>query len=650
MDETKTKIKNFSGAGRTIILILSSIQLWTSGLVFAQYSYIPLSIQMRDGKYLAADLYTIDTTMARPTILIQTPYNKFWYRFNMGNPNWQIPYDSLRYNYLIADWRGFYGSAPADSVGYDRGLDGYDLVEFIASKPWSNGRVGTWGASALGVIQFMTAKHRPPHLYCSVPMVADSKTAYTDYFYGGDYLKELTQMRAALGFLPESLILAHYRYDIYWWLAEMYTSYPESINVPMLLITGWYDHNLDSPLIAFYALRDSSDQSVRDKHKILIGPWTHGELGRLDQGELAFPDAVDSVRMPSFRIFDYYLCNINNGYESEPAIRFYTLGADTWKSTDDWFAYGNRSDTLYLQANGLLSDNPPGTANPPDSFPYDPRYPAPSIGGIRFNPFNNNVIVGPRDQRDSVEARSDILTYTTAVFAEPLVIAGAITVKLDISSNCEDTDLSVRLTDVYPDNRSMLVTEGIRRMRFRNSYGQEELMVPGDTYSVFIELRNIAYTYLPGHRLRIIVSSSDYPIFDINLNNGDSLYMPGDTVVARNWVYHEPDALSMIVCKTRAGSGIADGSNINCHKAGLKARLCNGVVTFEFQLDHISNVNLDIYDTAGRKITAIARGRLKPGIHKIRFDLGDTPRGVYFLRLQVDDRQVSVTELINITE
>lgn len=615
----------------------------------AQDNYIPLSIQMRDGKYLAADLYTIDTLEPKPTILIQTPYNKFWYRYNMGNPNWQIPYDSLRYNYLIADWRGFYGSAPAESAGYDRGLDGYDLVEFIASKPWSNGKVGTWGASALGVIQFMTAKHRPPHLNCCVPMVADSKTAYTDYYYGGDYLKELTQMRAMLGFLPESLILAHYRYDIYWWLAEMLTSYPQSISVPMLLITGWYDHNLDSPLLAYYALRDSSDIAVRDKHKLLIGPWTHGGLGRLDQGELTYPDAVDSVRMPSFRIFDCYLCNINNGYESEPMIRFYVPGSETWESTDDWFSYGSQADTFYLQPDGLLSRSPPSSANAPDSFYYDPRDPAPSIGGIRFDPFNPNVIVGPRDQRDSVEARGDVLVYTTAVLSEPLSIAGSIRVNMNVSSNREDTDMGVRITDVYPDGRSMLITEGILRMRFRNSYGQEELMVPGDTYSVFIELRNIAYRFVPGHRLRLIVSSSDYPIFEINLNNGDSLYVPGDTVIALNRLHHEPDAHSMVICRTRASGNISEESALRCRSDQISSTILCGDATFRFHLDHPSTVHLDIYDIVGRKTATLVSGRLQPGDHRAAFDLRGIANGVYFVCLQIDGERKFMTKIVNVS-
>ncbi len=616
---------------------------------FAQYRYLPLSIPMRDGKSIAADLYTVDTLAAKPTILIQTPYNKFWYRFNMSNPAWQIPYDSLRYNYLICDWRGFYGSAPAESLGYDRGLDGYDLVEFIASRPWSNGKVGTWGASALGVIQFMTAKHRPPHLSCAVPMVADPKTGYTDYYSGGDYLQELTQMRDSLGFVPESLILAHYRYDIYWWLAEMLTSYPESINVPVLIITGWYDHNLDSPLQAYYALRDSSDLPVRDKHKILIGPWTHGGLGRLDQGELTYPAAVDSVRGPSLRIFDFYLCNINNGYEAEPKVRFYSLGTDSWLSTDDWFSYGTMTDTLYLREADLLSPIPPAAGNTPDSFSYDPRYPIPSIGGIRFDPFNNNVIVGPRDQRDSVEGRADVRIFTTAVLTEPLIIAGTVSVRLHISSDREDTDMSVRLTDVYPDSRSMLVTEGIRRMRFRNSYGLEELMVPGDTYSVDIETRNIAYTVAAGHRLRLIVGSSDHPIYHANLNNGDSLYIPGDTMVARNKVFHEPGALSAVIYRTRA-SGNIDDWNIEHRTNRGCVKLCRNTFYVEFHLDRAAGVRLTIYDVAGREIAVRARADMRPGTQRLELDLSPYPRGIYFAKLEIENQPATVTKIVLIAE
>ncbi len=588
--------------------------------VFAQYSYIPVSIMMRDGKHLAADIYTIDTLTSKPTILIQTPYNKNWYHLIIGLQESQVPFDSINYNYLVADWRGFYSSGSADSIGYDRGLDGYDLVEWIAAQGWSNGKVGTWGASALGIIQFMTAKHQPPHLTCCVPIIADAKTAYTDYYYGGNYLKELTVMRDSLGFTPENIILEHYKYDIFWTLAELLTNYPDSIGVPMLLVTGWYDHNDDAPLNMFYALRESSEPSVRDKHKFMVGPWTHSGVGRLEQGELTYPNGVDSLRGISFRIFDHYLLELNNGYETEPVIRYYMLGENEWRTTDDWYTVSDHTDTLYFLENGILSNDPPGTTNTPDSFYYDPINPCPSIGGNRFNPFNSSVIVGPRDQRDSVESRSDVLLYSTPILSEPLTITGNSQVKLSVSSNCEDTDFSVRLTDVYPDGLSMLICGGIRRMRFRNSLSTEELMVPGNIYEATIELKNIAYTFLPGHQLRIIISSSDYPIFHANLNNGDSLYVPGDTAIALNKVYHSPDTPSMLILKTYSNSGITKNSNYNKDKIKNQIVLPGSTVEVNFS-------GAIVYDVTGRKIKV-----LNTNIWDLTDEKGkEVKGGIYFI-------------------
>jgi hypothetical protein len=600
---------------------------------------------MRDGKSLAADLYSTDTTVAKPTILIQTPYNKNWYRLTIGKPGGQVPYDSLNYNYLTVDWRGFHGSISADSLGYDRGLDGYDLVEWIASQKWSDGKVGTWGASALGIIQFMTAKHRPPHLYGCVPIVSSYKTGYTDFYYGGDYLKEYTQMRDSLGFTPESLILAHYKHDIYWSVIENATDYPESVNVPMLLITGWYDHNRDAPLEAFYGLKTESDTSVQDEHKFIVGPWTHGGVGTLTQGELTYPNAVDTPRVVSLRFFEYYLRGAKNGYVLEPVIRYYQLGEDAWNSTDDWYSVADRTDTLYLDSGGLLSENPPASTQP-DSFMYDPRNPAPSIGGIRFNPFDTSVVVGPRDQRDSVESRSDVLVYTTPLLAQELTIAGYVGAELYVSSNRLDTDISVRLTDVYPDGRSMLITEGIRRMRFRNLYSIEELMNPGEVYHVTVELQNIAYTLEPGHSARLILTSSDYPIFDINLNNGDSLYVPGDTLVAANNVYHDPGNLSMLIFKTRAPYGASELPSERSYRQSLRVETTpfRGCTTVRFSLPSNALVSLQTYDVSGRATEMLVHGLLPPGEHAVRFDGAGLPSGIYFFRLAIDGEETQVAK------
>jgi putative CocE/NonD family hydrolase len=185
--------------------------------------YYPITIPMRDGKSLAADLYTSDSNMAKPVILVQTPYNKDLYRLAINLPpqaGGTFPYDSLHYNYVILDWRGFYGSKSATVAGYDRGLDGYDAVEWIAAQRWCDGKVGTWGGSALGAIQFMTAKPHPPHLVGCVPLIKDYKTTYGDFYYGGDYRREHVTTLQALGLTDTTLILAHPTNDLLWQATE----------------------------------------------------------------------------------------------------------------------------------------------------------------------------------------------------------------------------------------------------------------------------------------------------------------------------------------------------------------------------------------------------------------------------------------------
>lgn len=242
--------------------------------------FYPIDIPVRDGKTLAADLYSIDTTMTKPVILIQTPYNKNYYRLAVYIPpqagGAAFPYDSVSYNYVILDWRGFYGSKNADVPNYDRGLDGYDAIEWIANQKWCNGKIGTWGPSALGVIQYQSAKHHPPHLVCSVPLVKDFKTKYSDYYYGGDFRKEHVESLMKLGFFASTdIITNHPDEDLTWSFIEKNSDYPDSISVPMLLISGWFDHFPDDVIRSFDDLRKRSDTKVRLQHKLMIGPWLH---------------------------------------------------------------------------------------------------------------------------------------------------------------------------------------------------------------------------------------------------------------------------------------------------------------------------------------------------------------------------------------
>ena len=603
-------------------------------------SFLSIAIPTRDNKTLAADLYALDTTKALPVILIQTPYNKNFYRTRVGVPEAggsSFPYDSLHYNYVVVDWRGRFGSKDAEVAGYDRGLDGYDAVEWIAQQKWSNGKVGTWGGSALGQIQFQTARLHPPHLVCSVPLIKDFKTKYSDYYYGGVFRKEHVESLAKLGFLGVQTILDHPTNDLVWRVVENNSNYPDEIAVPMLLISGWFDHFPDDVLRAFYDLREKSATSVRAQHKLLMGPWLHTEVGKAEQGQLTFPNSVGVPDSMALRFFDYYLRNIPNGYERDPVMRYYQMGTNDWRVTNDWFALNSATTPLYLQAGGLLSLIKPAGSMAPDSFRYDPRRPSPAVGGSRFNPFDPTTPVGPQDLRQSVESRSDVLIYSTPVLDKSWVINGAIKVDLFVASNRRDTDFAVRLCEVYPDGRSMILTQGIRRMRFRNSYTNEELLTPGQVYQVTVELQNLALTVLPGHRLRIDITSSDYPHFDINLNNGGTLYVAGDTLIATNYVYHDAVRSSRVLLPMAAATSLRESPSASPANFQLNQNFpnpFNPATAIRFTLPQQEYVTLKIFDASGREVQTLISGNLAAGTHRIEFEAKNLASGIYFYRVQ----------------
>lgn len=516
----------------------------------AGLSYQPVSIPVRDGQNLAADVYFDGALGApKPVILIQTPYNKNYYRTAVYIPpeagGAPFPADP-DYYYVILDWRGFYGSTAAAVPGYDRGLDGYDAVEWIAAQPWCDGRIGTWGHSALGYIQFLTARHHPPHLACAAPFVKDFLTTYSDYYYGGDYRKEHVESMARLGLASTGLILAHPREDLFWLAAEAQSDLAADIAVPMLLATGWFDHYPDDGIAAFEALRAGSDPAVRPAHRLVVGPWTHSGTDESVQGELVYPGAAGVLEELTLRFWDHYLRDLDNGWNEEPVVRFYQMGEDAWRAAASWSGFAREEFPLYLQPGGGLAEAPPPAGAAATVFAYDPEDPTPALGGSRFNPFDPDLLVGPVDIR-SVEARPDVRTFTTPELAAPLRLNGPVDVELHVSSDRPDTDFAVRLTDVYPDGRSIILAQGIRRMRFRGSYATETLMTPGQVYAVTVPLQNLAQTLPPGHRLRIVVSSADYPHFDRNRNDGGEMYDDGPLLVAANSVYHDATHPSRLV-------------------------------------------------------------------------------------------------------
>ncbi|MBM2815288.1 MAG: PepX protein [Ignavibacteria bacterium] len=615
-----------------LFIFLSAITLYPN-----QYDIrIPTRQTDPAKKFLAADLYSTNTTVPKPTILIQTPYNRkvqrVIFRLPQSLTEQQMPFDTVNYNYVVLDWRGFFDSKSADIPGYDRGLDGYDAVEWIASQKWSNGRIGTYGASALGLIQYQTARRKPPHLVCINPIVKDYKTKYTDYYYGGVYRKEHVEHIISLGFFSSpDLILAHPDYDITWKTVETQSDYPNEIEVPALIIGGWYDHFPSDVIRSFIDLKTKNPAA--GEHKIIIGPWTHGDFGKLQQGILTYPEAQNIPLEASQKFFDYYLLKKNNGWDSEYQTKFFVLGFNKWLNSNSLSSMlGNKFDTLYLHPDKTIRLEPiPVTfaAIPPDTIFYDPKNPSPTVGGERF-PIDRNIPIGPQNISEDVEGRSDVLVYRTEPALSPIYLLGKLKVRLYISSDSEDTDFGVRLCDYDSEGRSIIIRQGIKRMRFRESYEKEVLMQPSVVYPVEVEIDDLAYFFQEGHRLEIVVSSSNYPMFDINLNNGKELYKPGDTLKAINLIHYSSDASPAVIYQTWTELGVDDANKSNDETVKLYPNPTTGMINIETNFQ--TQLKMSITNTLGVELASFESKKANLEKNIMTFDLSKYPQGIYFLK------------------
>ncbi|MDQ1265557.1 MAG: CocE/NonD family hydrolase [Bacteroidota bacterium] len=620
-----------------VLLLITAANLYSSEIQSLSYP-VEIIIPVRDGSFLAADLYCSDTNSAKPVILIQTPYNKIPMRtlflLDRKYTEFQLPVDTTEYNYVVMDWRGFYGSKDVAKAGYDRGLDGYDAVEWIAAQRWCSGKVGTWGASALGMIQFQTAFQKPPHLVCSVPIVKDYKTKYSDYFYGGDFRKEHTEALIELGFFTSTdLILSHPDNDIYWKYIENQSDTPEKVNVPMLLIGGWFDMYSSDVIRAFEDLRERSADSVRSKDMLIMGPWIHGEVGKMRQGILDFDNAANIPFEFTKSFFQSFLLGKGEWINSSPVL-YYQMGDNDWYFAESWKNMPRKYDTLYFHGNILSPEKYPVTKAepPPDTIIFDPGNPAPTLGGERFT-LDKTQPLGPCDISDSIENRGDVLVYSTEVLTNDIKLTGKLIVKLYLSSNCKDTDIGARLCDVYPDGKSIIIRQAIKRMRFRESLSNEKLMTPGEIYPVEIEFDDLAITFKAGHSLRIDLNSSDYPIFDLNLNNGDDMYKAGDTITATNLIYHSYSHPSMVIIPNDIPTSINEYEE-ESGRILLSPNPSTGLISIKLNLQMPGNVQLEIFDIFGQKVITENININSQGDNIINKDYSNLSEGIYFIRIK----------------
>ena len=289
----------------------------------------------------------------------------------------------------------------------------------------------------------------------------------------------------------------------------------------------------------------------------------HTVVGQRDMGDARF-DYVGLIQ----KWFDHFLKGADNGVTNQPKVRAYMMGVNQWRTYDSWPAKQTVFVPYYLTSdggansalgNGRLSTEKPAKAGT-DAFTYDPLRPVQSLGGsvCCFSP----AFVGGAFDQSTIEMRNDVLVYTTAPVTKTIELAGPVKVSLYLSSDRKDTDLTLKLLDVYPDGRAYNLDENIERVRWRDGWDKPVFMEPGHVYKVDIGPLQTSNAFLPGHRIRVEVTSSNFPRFDRNLNTGGNNYDEKDPLVAHNVIHHGPQYPSVIVLPVvNAGTAPATAGN-----------------------------------------------------------------------------------------
>lgn len=545
-----------------------------------------VAARMRDGVTLRADIYRPKADGKYPVLLVRTPYDK------QGTSGFGHRAAARGYVVIAQDVRGRFESEGEWYTFKYESQDGYDTVEWAAALPYSNGKVGMFGGSYVGATQFLAALAKPPHLAGICPNVTASNYHDGWTYQGGAFeqwfneswtsgLAENTMRRRAeknydaLGgtkVLPlisypileppsaEGIApyfkdwLAHPNFDEYWKRISIEDQYAQ-IQVPVLSFAAWYDIFLGGSLKNYVRLKSEAGTEAAKRGQrlfVYIGGHAGGtearKIGGVDFGDKA-PFDMDELTL---RWYDWLLKGEANGVEKEKPVKLFVMGRNEWREEDDWPLARAKNTRYYLHsagsANGLAGNGALSTLAPaeekPDQFVYDPSDAAPTIGG----PLCCGALptgIGPQDQRPA-EARSDVLVYTTPAFSKDTEVTGPVSLDLFVSTSAVDTDFTGMLVDVWPNGFAQNLTSGILRLRYRNSQEKPELANPGETYHLTVDLWATSNVFLAGHKLRLEVSSSNFPRFDRNLNTGEEQARATRMVKATNLIYHDkahPSAL-----------------------------------------------------------------------------------------------------------
>jgi uncharacterized protein len=560
-----------------------------------------VKVAMRDGVVLRADIYRPQAEGKFSVLLQRTPYDKRNFAIGLKGA-------ARGYVVIMQDVRGRYASDGEWYTFKNEMNDGYDTIEWAAALPYSNGKVGMFGGSYVGATQMLAAIMHPPHLAGICPVVTGSNYHSNWTYQGGAFeqwfneswasqlaqdtlarkVKDATNAAAGMWELPPTGYplfnlrgthptatatlapyfldwIAHPNYDDYWKRVSIEEHFAE-ITVPALHIAAWYDIFLGGSLRNFEGIKAHGGSDVaRNGQQLLVAIGGHAGSGR-KVGDVDFgPEGAFQEDDAMLDWYDFLFKGVENRFASRKPVKLFVMGANQWREEEAWPLARARETKYFLHSagaansvrgNGALSTAGPGKENA-DQYVYDPGKPVPTAGGPLCCD-GEHWAPGPRDQR-GVEARDDVLVYSTPALAQDLEITGPVSFELYAKSSAADTDFTAKLVDVWPDGFAQNLTEGILRARYRESQENPTMITPGTAYKFTIDLWATSNVFKRGHSLRLEISSSNFPRFDRNLNTGEQRLMKGgdsDLIFtkATNVILHDvehPSALILPVVAAR---------------------------------------------------------------------------------------------------